>query len=102
MKRSVWQTGVLKRLLFLRRQAWEQASNYSSSYVNTIFHFSKFAWLLATSFFPFSQGMVRIYDIPDNTFESSDEDEDEEEEEEEDEKGELFCLHRELLSLYLC
>ena len=46
--------------------------------------------------------MVRIYDIPDNTFESSDEDEDEEEEEEEDEKGELFCLHRELLSLYLC
>jgi len=30
--------------------------------------------------------MVRIYDIPDNTFESSDEDEDEEEEEEEDEK----------------
>ena len=46
--------------------------------------------------------MVRIYDIPDNTFESSDEDEDEEEEEEEDEKGELFRLHRELLSLYLC
>ena len=53
-------------------------------------------------FFVFSQGMVRIYDIPDNTFESSDEDEDEEEEEEEDEKGELFRLHRELLSLYLC
>ncbi len=35
--------------------------------------------------------MVRIYDIPDNTFESSDEDEEEEEEEEEeDEKGELI------------
>lgn len=33
--------------------------------------------------------MVRIYDIPDNTFESSEEDEDEEEEDdEEDEKGE--------------
>ena len=32
--------------------------------------------------------MVRIYDIPDNTFESSDEDDEEEEEEEEDdEKG---------------
>lgn len=43
--------------------------------------------------------MVRIYDIPDNTFESSDEDEDEEEEEEEDEKGELFRLHREFLSV---
>ena len=46
--------------------------------------------------------MVRIYDIPDNTFESSDEDEDEEEEEDEDEKGELFRLYREFLSLYLC
>ena len=35
------------------------------------------------------QGVVRIYDIPDNTFESSEEEEDDEEEEEdEDEKGE--------------
>ena len=31
--------------------------------------------------------MVRIYDIPDNTFESSEEEEGEEEEEDEDEKG---------------
>ena len=59
--------------------------------------------ILNISFFLFfSQGMVRIYDIPDNTFESSDEDEEEEEEEEEDEKGELFHLHREFLSLRLC
>ena len=36
------------------------------------------------------QGVVRIYDIPDNTFESSEEEEEDEEEEEEDEdeKGE--------------
>lgn len=44
--------------------------------------------------------MVRIYDIPDNTFESSEEDE-EEEDDEEDEKGEstqtvIPCICRDL------
>lgn len=32
---------------------------------------------------------MRIYDIPDNTFESSDEEDDDEEEEEDDDKGSL-------------
>ena len=45
--------------------------------------------------------MVRIYDIPDNTFESSDEDDDEEEDEEDDEKGD-FNVPSQMLVLNQC
>ena len=45
--------------------------------------------------------MVRIYDIPDNTFESSDEDDDEEEDEEDDEKGD-FNVPSQMLVLIQC
>ena len=43
-------------------------------------------WLCSSLNF---KGVVRIYDIPDNTFESSGEEDDDEEEEEDDDKGAL-------------